>query len=154
MAREGLPSAGSFLRTESGSAGVLALAIVAAVRWANAGSSYATVWVTHVSVLVGEHGVTLTLREWVSSGLMAVLLMVVGLETRREFDLGELRDRRRLECSVPRRSHSRPAVWTHPPADAAPRAHPADRAVRAHADRAATRPPAAAKRRRVNSTET
>lgn len=96
MAREGLPSAGSFLRTESGSAGVLALAIVAAVCWANAGSGYATVWATHLSVVVGDYGVTLTLHEWVNSGLMAVFFMVVGLETRREFDLGELRDRRRL----------------------------------------------------------
>jgi Na+/H+ antiporter NhaA len=96
MAREGLPSAGSFLRTESGSAGVLALAIIAAVCWANAGSNYATVWGTHVSVLVGGHGVTLSLRECINSGLMTVFFMVVGLETRREFDLGELRDRRRL----------------------------------------------------------
>jgi Na+/H+ antiporter NhaA len=96
MAREGLPSAASFLRTESGSAGVLAAAIVAALCWANAGSSYSTVWALHVSVLVGDHGVGLTVREWVNSGLMTVFFMVVGLETRREFDLGELRDRRRL----------------------------------------------------------
>ena len=38
----------------------------------------------------------LTLREWVNSGLMTVFFLVVGLEARREFDLGELRERRRL----------------------------------------------------------
>jgi Na+/H+ antiporter NhaA len=36
----------------------------------------------------------LTLREWVNSGLMTFFFFVVGLEARREFDLGELRQRR------------------------------------------------------------
>jgi Na+/H+ antiporter NhaA len=35
------------------------------------------------------------LRAWVNSGLMAFFFFVVGLEARRELDLGELRDRRR-----------------------------------------------------------
>jgi Na+/H+ antiporter NhaA len=96
VAREGIPSATSFLRTESGSAGVLAAAIVTAVCWANLGSSYATMWGTHLSVQLANHGVNLTLHEWVNSGLMTIFFMVVGLETRREVDLGELRDRRRI----------------------------------------------------------
>src|SRR5205807_6551517 len=33
---------------------------------------------------------------WLNSGLMTLFFFVVGLEARREFDLGELRDRRRL----------------------------------------------------------
>src|SRR5207249_11256961 len=36
------------------------------------------------------------LRYWVNSGLMAFFFFVVGLEARREFDLGELRERRRF----------------------------------------------------------
>ena len=36
------------------------------------------------------------LRHWVNDGLMVVFFFVVGLEARREFDLGELRERRRL----------------------------------------------------------
>jgi Na+/H+ antiporter NhaA len=40
--------------------------------------------------------VSLTLREWVNSGLMTLFFLVVGLEARREFDLGDLRDRRRF----------------------------------------------------------
>jgi Na+/H+ antiporter NhaA len=34
--------------------------------------------------------------EWINSGLMAIYFFVVGLETRREFDIGELRERRRV----------------------------------------------------------
>jgi Na+/H+ antiporter NhaA len=40
------------------------------------------------------------LHHWVNDGLMAFFFLVVGLEARREFDLGELRDRRRLALPV------------------------------------------------------
>ncbi len=36
------------------------------------------------------------MRGWVNSGLMTFFFLVAGLEARREFDLGELRERRRL----------------------------------------------------------
>jgi Na+/H+ antiporter NhaA len=36
------------------------------------------------------------LRYWLNSGLMTFFFFVVGLEARREFDLGELRERRRV----------------------------------------------------------
>ena len=86
-----------FLRTETGSASVLAGATVVALIWANISiSSYDRFWATQLSFLVGRWGVTLDLREFVNSGLMAFFFLVVGLEARREFDLGELRDRRRL----------------------------------------------------------
>jgi Na+/H+ antiporter NhaA len=96
VAREGIPSARAFLRTESGSAGILAAAIVVAVCWANVGPTYTQVWAAHLSVQLAHHGVDLSLHEWVNSGLMTAFFTVIGLETRREFDLGELRDRRRL----------------------------------------------------------
>ena len=38
----------------------------------------------------------LDLREWINSGLMTFFFFVLGLEARREFDLGELRERRRF----------------------------------------------------------
>ena len=47
-------------------------------------------------ISVGGHGVALDLRQWVNSGLMAFFFFVVGLEARREFDIGELRERRRV----------------------------------------------------------
>src|SRR3954469_15984822 len=40
--------------------------------------------------------IELTLREWVNSGLMTFFFLVLGLEARREFDLGDLRERRRF----------------------------------------------------------
>lgn len=40
--------------------------------------------------------IRMPLRQWVNSGLMTFFFFVVGLEARREFDLGELRERRRF----------------------------------------------------------
>jgi Na+/H+ antiporter NhaA len=89
-----------FLRTETGSAAVLLVGTVAALVWANVGSSYTSVWHTELSVAVGGGGVTEDLRYWINSGLMTLFFFVVGLEARREFDLGDLRDRRRLLLPV------------------------------------------------------
>jgi Na+/H+ antiporter NhaA len=87
----------TFLRTETGSASVLAGATVAALIWANiSASGYDKVWATRLSVLIGGSGVTLDLRGVVNSGLMALFFLVVGLEARREFDMGDLRVRSRL----------------------------------------------------------
>jgi Na+/H+ antiporter NhaA len=85
------------LRTETGGAVVLLAAALAALVWANVHpSSYEATWSTPASIRVGDAGLTLDLRHWVNSGLMTVFFFVVGLEARREFDMGELRDRRRL----------------------------------------------------------
>ena len=86
-----------FLRTETGGAAVLLAATVAALVWVNVdASSYDSLWSTSLSIDLGGSGVTLSLREWVNSGLMTFFFFVVGLEARREFDLGELRERRRF----------------------------------------------------------
>jgi hypothetical protein len=83
-----------FLRTETGGAAFLLAAAAAALIWVNVdASSYERLWTAHASLQVGSHGIDLTLREWVNSGLMTFFFFVVGLEARREFDLGELRDR-------------------------------------------------------------
>ena len=86
-----------FLRTETGGAAVLLAATLAALVWVNVdASSYNSLWQTTLSIDVGGHGVALELREWVNAGLMTLFFFVVGLEARREFDLGELRERRRF----------------------------------------------------------
>src|ERR1022692_2539834 len=86
-----------FLRTETGSAAILLAAALAALAWVNIDpSSYARVWRTLLAITVGGSGVTQDLRHWINNGLMTFFFFVVGLEARREFDLGELRDRRRL----------------------------------------------------------
>src|SRR5919112_829751 len=85
-----------FLRTESGSAAVLLAATVAALVWVAVDApSYDTVWDTELSVRLGRSAVTLDLRRWVNGGLMTFFFFVVGLEARRELDLGELRERAR-----------------------------------------------------------
>jgi len=85
-----------FLRTETASAAVLLAATVAALVWANADlSSYERVWRTQLSIRIGGSGVSQDLGSWVNNGLMAFFFFVVGLEARREFDIGELRERRR-----------------------------------------------------------
>lgn len=86
-----------FVRTETGSAAFLLFGAVAALVWANvAAGSYEQVWHTMLSIRIGGDGITQDLRHWVNDGLMTLFFFVVGLEARREFDLGELRDRRRL----------------------------------------------------------
>ncbi|MFI5736277.1 Na+/H+ antiporter NhaA [Kribbella sp. NPDC051587] len=91
----------SFLRTEAGSSGVLAAAIVLALLWANlAPGSYDGFWATDLSFELGQHAFGLDLREWINSGLMTLFFLVVGLEARREFDLGDLRDRSRFVLPV------------------------------------------------------
>ena len=56
-----------------------------------------------LSIRLGSSGVTQDLRGWINSGLMTFFFFVVGLEARREFDLGELRERRRVVLPVCRR---------------------------------------------------
>jgi Na+/H+ antiporter NhaA len=86
-----------FLRTETGSAALLLAAAIVALAWANiAPSGYGAVWSTPVSVSVGHAAVAQDLRGWVNSGLMTFFFLVVGLEARREFDMGELRRRSQL----------------------------------------------------------
>jgi Na+/H+ antiporter NhaA len=65
--------------------------------WVNVdATSYDDFWTRTLSIDVGDAGIALDLRHWVNSGLMTFFFFVVGLEARREFDLGELRERRRF----------------------------------------------------------
>jgi Na+/H+ antiporter NhaA len=90
-----------FLSTETGSAAILLAGTIAALVWANADvGSYDRVWATVLSIRLGSSGVTQDLRGWINSGLMTFFFFVVGLEARREFDLGELRERRRVVLPV------------------------------------------------------
>jgi len=87
-----------FLSTETGSASVLLAATVAALVWANSPwrSSYTDVWNTVLSIHVGSGEISATLRQWVNEGLMTFFFLVVGLEAKRELDVGELRQRDRI----------------------------------------------------------
>jgi Na+/H+ antiporter NhaA len=90
-----------FLRTETSSAILLAGAVVAALAWANVDhGAYEDVWRTRLSIRVGDSGISQDLRHWINNGLMTFFFLVVGLELRREFDIGELRERSRLTLPV------------------------------------------------------
>src|SRR5205085_7931772 len=72
-------------------------AVVVALVWANLDvSSYESLWHTELELRLGDAHLGMDLREWVNSGLMTFFFLVVGLEARREFDLGDLRERRRF----------------------------------------------------------
>ena len=92
----------SFLSTETGGAMVMLGAAVAALLWANSPwwHSYESVWTTTLAVRVGTVGIAMDLRHWVNEGLMTLFFLVVGLEAKRQLDLGELRERRRLAIPV------------------------------------------------------
>jgi Na+/H+ antiporter NhaA len=86
-----------FLGTETGGAVFLLAATIAALLWVNVdASSYASVWSTDLSIRVGSAGISQDVQHWVNDGLMTFFFFVVGLEARREFDMGELRERRRF----------------------------------------------------------
>jgi Na+/H+ antiporter NhaA len=87
----------SFIQTETGGASVLLGASIAALVWVNIdASSYTSLWHATLSIRVGSGSLSQDLRSWVNSGLMTFFFFVVGLEARREADIGELRERRRV----------------------------------------------------------
>jgi Na+/H+ antiporter NhaA len=91
-----------FLGTETGSASALLAGTILALVWANSpwSHSYESLWSTRLAVRIGSSGISLDLRHWVNEGLMTLFFLVVGLEAKRELDLGELRERRRLAIPV------------------------------------------------------
>ena len=90
-----------FLRTETGSAALILAAVVVALVWANVDlASYDRVWSTRFTVQLGHASVSQSLLLWVNDGLMTFFFFVVGLEARREYDLGELRERSRALLPV------------------------------------------------------
>lgn len=91
-----------FLSTETGSASVLLAATIAALVWANSpwSHSYESLWNTKLAISIGSSEISMDLRHWINEGLMTFFFLVVGLEAKRELDVGELRERRRLSIPV------------------------------------------------------
>ena len=88
---------GRLVAGENAGAFALIAAAAAALLWSTLDpASYDALWAMPFSVQLDGHGVEQGLREWVNAGLMTVFFFQVGLEARREFDLGELRERPRL----------------------------------------------------------
>jgi Na+/H+ antiporter NhaA/protein-disulfide isomerase len=92
----------AFASAETGGASLLLLAIAVALLWTNLPwhSTYETFWSNTVSVNIAGHVVATDFRGVINDGLMTLFFLVVGLEGKRELDLGELRDRSRLTVPV------------------------------------------------------
>jgi Na+/H+ antiporter NhaA len=92
----------AFVATEVGSALFLLVAALVALVWANSpwGATYEELWTSELSIRLAGAELSMELRAWVNDGLMAFFFFVIGLEIRRELDLGELRDRRRAAVPV------------------------------------------------------
>ena len=91
-----------FLSTETGGAAVIFVAAVVALAWANSPwrHAYESVWTTRMQIQIGGDAISADLRHWVNEGLMTFFFLVVGLEAKREFDVGEFRERRRVAVPV------------------------------------------------------
>ena len=92
----------SFISTEAGSAGLLLAATVVALVWANSplSDSYESLWNTQLAVSLGDWTLDMDLRHWLDEGLMALFFFVIGMEVRREWSIGELKDRTRVTVPV------------------------------------------------------
>jgi Na+/H+ antiporter NhaA len=90
------------LTGETGGALLLVAAVALALLWSNSPwrASYASFWHAPVALTVGPWTLGADLRTWVDEGLMTLFFLVVGLEAKRERDLGELREGRRLTVPV------------------------------------------------------
>lgn len=86
----------AFLSTETAGAALLLAAATIALAWANSpwSDAYDHLWDTYRRFGIGSWSIETDLRHVVSDALMALFFLVVGLEIKREFVEGELRDRR------------------------------------------------------------
>jgi hypothetical protein len=91
-----------FLETEAGGAVILLAATLGALIWANSPwrDTYQALWSSEISVGLGEVAFSYELGHLVNDGLMAFFFLLIGLEIRRGFDMGELRERRRVAVPV------------------------------------------------------
>ena len=89
---------------QTGALGGVALlaATVVALAWANSpwAAGYHGLWERQVAVGWNDAPLTLSLRHWVNDGLMAAFFLLVGLEIKREFLVGELASRRQAVLPI------------------------------------------------------
>ncbi|MDG6103959.1 Na+/H+ antiporter NhaA [Dactylosporangium aurantiacum] len=91
---------GDVLRTETTGGVLLLAAAVLALAWANSPWSGGYHTVSSVKLGPAAWHLDLTLAEWAADGLLAIFFFVAGLELKREFVSGDLRDPRRAALPV------------------------------------------------------
>ncbi|GIF68487.1 Na(+)/H(+) antiporter NhaA [Asanoa ishikariensis] len=91
---------GNILRTETAGGLLLLAAAVVALVWANSpwSGGYRTLSATEIGPAAWH--LNLSLAAWAADGLLAIFFFVAGLELKREFVAGDLRDPRRAALPV------------------------------------------------------
>lgn len=81
-----------FLHVEAVSGGVLIIAAVTALLWANSSAAalYYAVWQAEFTIGIGSRAISQSLHFLVNDGLMTIFFLVAGLEIRRELHEGAL----------------------------------------------------------------
>ncbi|MBY6412323.1 Na+/H+ antiporter NhaA [Rhodococcus sp. BP-252] len=88
------------LRKETVGGALLLVATVVALVWANSGWSDSYHSLMNTRVGPSALHLDLTLSTWAADGLLAIFFFVVGLELKREFVAGDLRDRSRAALPI------------------------------------------------------
>ncbi len=91
-----------FFRTETVGGLILLLFGSAALVFANSplAEGYEKHWETSLTVGMVDHSLSLSLRDWINDGLMAVFFLLVGLEIKRELLAGELASPRQAALPI------------------------------------------------------
>ncbi|MGA8209367.1 MAG: Na+/H+ antiporter NhaA [Nocardioidaceae bacterium] len=88
------------LRTETAGGALLLAGTVVALVWANSPASGAYEALRDLTVGPSSLHLDLSLATWAADGLLAIFFFVVGLELKREFVAGDLRDPRRAALPI------------------------------------------------------
>ena len=88
------------LRKETVGGALLLVATVAALVWANSPAAESYAALRDVELGPDVFHLRLSLGTWAADGLLAVFFFVVGLELKREFVAGDLRDPRRAALPI------------------------------------------------------
>lgn len=90
----------ALLRRETVGGALLLAAAVVALLWANSPWAQIYTGLRDISVGPSHLHLDLTLGEWAGDGLLAIFFFVAGLELKREFIAGDLRDPRRATLPI------------------------------------------------------
>ncbi|MGN9786016.1 Na+/H+ antiporter NhaA [Nonomuraea sp. ZG12] len=90
----------AILRKETVGGALLLIGAVAAMIWANSPWADAYEWLRDVHVGPEALHLNLSLAAWAGDGLLAIFFFVAGLELKREFVAGDLRDLRRAAVPI------------------------------------------------------
>lgn len=88
------------LRKETVGGMLLLLAAVAALVWANSPAAHGYTALTEFAIGPQRWHLQLSLSAWAADGLLAIFFFVVGLELKREFVAGDLRDPARAALPI------------------------------------------------------